>query len=311
MDTVDLNIQPFSLRLLVNEAVSIVSGLLDQKMLSFSLKIDPDVPQLVCGDPDRLRQILLNLLNNAIKFTPRGSIELTVRSESGSEAAPKLLFSVSDTGIGIPEGKQDRLFKRFSQVDSSDRRQYGGTGLGLAISKKLVEIMGGEIGVQSTVGKGSTFWFRLMLQSVKQSGCDGCEAPHADAHRSARVLLVEDSEILQDVARTMLQNSGHQVDVAENGAEGVSAALSGNYDVVLMDVQMPIMDGLSATKHIRSVPGSEQFVPIIALTANTLPHELVAMRDAGMNDYISKPFRRDDLLEVIDKWVFSQTPSVG
>jgi CheY-like chemotaxis protein/HPt (histidine-containing phosphotransfer) domain-containing protein len=263
---------------------------------------DPDAPAYVVGDDARLRQVLLNLLNNAIKFTQIGHIVLAVKRVGSEAAGEQLRFSVSDTGIGIPDDKRDRLFERFSQVDGSISREFGGTGLGLAISKRLVEMMGGQIGVDSVFGEGSTFWFTVTLPVA-----DSARAPAAALQiverrgPSARILLAEDVAMNQEIVRAILETAGHQVDVVGDGAGAIMAIEAEDYDVVLMDVQMPGMDGVTATRRIRALSGRAGRVPIIAMTANVLPEQIESFRAAGMDGHVGKPFRRDDLLAAIDR----------
>ncbi len=299
---IELDPRPFSLDSLVDNAVSIVRGLAAAKGLPILVHLGGDVPRDLVGDQDRLRQILLNLLNNAVKFTPHGHIALTIGAEDGAPGQAELTFAVSDTGIGIPPERQSRLFQRFSQVDGSIRREFGGTGLGLAISKRLVELMGGAIGVESATSEGSTFWFRvpLALAAAGQAAA-GQSGARGTAARRARVLLVEDLEINQRLACAVLESAGHEVDVLGDGADAIMAVQESAYDVVLMDVQMPGMDGITATQHIRALEHAARSVPIIAMTANVLPAQIAAFRAAGMDAHIGKPFKRADLLAAIER----------
>ena len=292
----------FSLSDLIESVVSIVRPSAVKKHLGLRILTDPDAPAYVVGDDARLRQVLLNLLNNAIKFTQIGHIVLAVKRVGSEAAGEQLRFSVSDTGIGIPDDKRDRLFERFSQVDGSISREFGGTGLGLAISKRLVEMMGGQIGVDSVFGEGSTFWFTVTLPVA-----DSARAPAAALQiverrgPSARILLAEDVAMNQEIVRAILETAGHQVDVVGDGAGAIMAIEAEDYDVVLMDVQMPGMDGVTATRRIRALSGRAGRVPIIAMTANVLPEQIESFRAAGMDGHVGKPFRRDDLLAAIDR----------
>ena len=300
---VELEAQPFCVSALVDNAMSIVQSSAEQRGLVLSSEIDGALPKQLIGDQDRLRQVLLNLLNNAVKFTPAGRVTLTVESCGCIGARQGLRFAVADTGIGIPHDKQGRLFQHFSQVDSSIRRRFGGTGLGLAISKRLIDLMGGRIGVESTPGEGSTFWFEVALdQGDAQPRSESDPVPVMAGGRPARVLLVEDNEINQEIATAVLQAAGHEVDVAPDGSVGVMMVQARTYDVVLMDVQMPVMDGMTATRHIRSLASPVCDVPVIAMTANVLPQQVDAFLKAGMNDHIGKPFRRDKLLEAVQRY---------
>jgi PAS domain S-box-containing protein len=330
----ELTLDPvtFPLVTLVDGTVSIVRGSALKSGLAITARIDPDLPAFVTGDAGRLRQVLLNLLNNAVKFTPAGSVTVTVRGE-GQASAPGgglgdvVRFTVADTGIGIAPARQDRLFKRFSQVDGSISRRFGGTGLGLAISRHLVTLMGGEIGVESREGEGSTFWFRLVLpRGSGEAGAYGAatgEPPDAPPRPAPagprtipaalagtaprRLLLVEDVPLNQDLACAVLESQGYGVDVAGDGAEAIEAvaaavAAGRPFDLVLMDVQMPGVDGLTATRRIRALPPPARDVPIVAMTANILPAQVVELREAGMDDHVGKPFRRADLFATISRW---------
>ncbi len=288
---------PFAPAALVDNAASIVRGLSEPKGLVLDVSLDAAVPDWVRGDPDRLRQILLNLLNNAVKFTPAGRVAVRVEAEGGIEGGT-LRFSVSDTGIGIAPEQHGRLFQRFSQVDGSIRRQYGGSGLGLAICKGLVELMGGTIGVASRPGAGSTFWFRVRLPACAAPAAEAAEG-RPEPVRPAHLLLVEDVPINQDLARAVLEADGHSVDVAGDGAAAIEAVRARPYDLVLMDVQMPGMDGITATKVIRAMPGPVGTVPIVAMTANVLPAQLETFRAAGMDGHVGKPFKRAELAAAI------------
>ncbi|WP_052763683.1 ATP-binding protein [Microvirga massiliensis] len=301
---VDLSMQPLSLKALIDNCIAIVRAMAAKKRLEVSVSLDPNLPTWVDGDEARLRQVLLNLLNNAVKFTPKGSVALTVWVERSTESGYRIRFRVSDTGIGIPFDKQSRLFQRFSQIDGSISREFGGTGLGLAISKHLVELMGGSIGVESREGQGSTFWFTVELGKAEARYSQTESQRSAGAGlRPASILLVEDVEANHVLARAVLEAQGHQVDVAENGQEAIDAVRKNSYDVVLMDIQMPGMDGLTATRRIRELPGPERSLPIIAMTANVLPEQIEEFRKAGMNDHVGKPFDREQLYTVIDRWI--------
>lgn len=304
---IELEPEAFSLPSLIADTMAMIEGLAADKPLSLRTDIDPHLPQILVGDQNRLRQVLLNLLNNAVKFTQSGEILLAMRCEQRTEDKLRLRCEVSDTGIGIPHDKRDRLFQRFSQVDGSISRRFGGTGLGLAISKSLVELMGGEIGVESRSGPGSTFWFTVdvavgeVARAVPQTAA--ALPPH-----TARILLVEDVLTNQEIAEAILTGSGHHVGLACNGAEAVQAIQNDEYDLVLMDIQMPVMDGIEATARIRTLGGPYAKIPIVALTANVLAEQVATFRRAGMVDHIGKPFRKTDLLAVVGRWVPASTP---
>jgi PAS domain S-box-containing protein len=300
---VALEPRPFSPKALADNCLAIVRGLAEPKGLDIRAVVEPDLPEALLGDEGRLRQVLLNLLNNAVKFTRSGSITLVVRHEGQDTGGEVLRFSVIDTGIGIPPEKQYRLFQRFSQVDGSIERDFGGTGLGLAICKSLIELMGGEIGVASRDGRGSTFWFTVTLPVTTMPLASPTEAAVMRERRTGHLLLVEDSEINQILARTVLEEVGHRVDVVSDGAVGVMAVEDGCYDLVLMDVQMPGMDGLTATRMIRRLKTASADVPILAMTANVLPGQIQMFAQAGMNGHVGKPFEREALLSAIDRWL--------
>jgi CheY-like chemotaxis protein len=266
------------------------------------------VPSGVIGDEDRIRQVLLNLLNNAVKFTPSGTVSLTVAPECRPGERFQLRYTVTDTGVGIPADRLGRLFLRFSQVDTSVRREFGGTGLGLAICKQLVELMGGRIGVSSEVGRGSSFWFVAPLdETATNAPLQDPSLNTAPDASGASVLLVEDNSVNQDIARSMLEMMGHTVCVAANGADALNALVGGRFDLILMDIQMPVMDGLEATARIRAMDDPIRRTPIIAMTANVLPQQVEAFRRAGMDDHLGKPFKREHLAAVVERWSGSRS----
>ncbi|MEZ5939455.1 MAG: PAS domain S-box protein [Hyphomonadaceae bacterium] len=263
----------------------------------------PDTPKAVVGDALRLRQILFNLVSNAIKFTREGGVEVRVGVDSRDGQKVKLRYEVSDTGIGIPEDKHQAIFEPFTQADSSTSRRYGGSGLGLSISKRLVEMMGGEIGVRSTPGVGSTFWFTVICDDAEQAGeeaeysFDSVGEPVA----SMRVLVAEDHELNQVMIRTVLEALGHQVHVVPDGGSAVAAVERGGFDVVFMDIAMPELDGVAATERIRELDGPGAAIPIVALTAHAMKGDREKYISAGMTDYLSKPIDLGDLLRVLHK----------
>ncbi|GJD58306.1 GAF domain-containing hybrid sensor histidine kinase/response regulator [Methylobacterium dankookense] len=300
---VELAAEPFVLTDLMDQAVAIIRAGADGKGLRLEVRAGPGLPGRVIGDADRLRQVLMNLLNNAVKFTDAGGVTLGLERLAGSDAAGmRLRFSVRDTGIGIPAAKLHKLFERFSQVDGSIQREYGGTGLGLAISRQLVELMGGEIGVESEAGRGSTFWFTLRLPVATAARPAGQAAPPPEPHyHPRRILLVEDTPLNRDLALAVLHSAGHAVDAVESGPEAIEAVRAAPYDLVLMDVQMPGMDGMTATRQIRALDQGKA-LPIVAMTASVRPQQVIAFRQAGMTDHIGKPFKRAALLAAVERW---------
>ena len=300
---IDLEFHPFSFEALIDNTVSIVRRAARQKGLKMRVILDPDIPDAMMGDEARLRQILLNLLNNAVKFTREGSVTLDV----GRHAATSrdiIRFAVSDTGIGIAPDQREHLFKRFSQANYSITREFGGTGLGLAISKRLVDAMDGEIGFESEEGKGATFWFKVpLLQTGDQDALHQIALRSPKAIRLGRILLVEDLEHNRDLAEKILQGAGHEVEIAKNGAEAVEAVQKKEYDLVLMDIQMPVMDGVTATRKIRELNLPVRRIPIIAMSANVLPQQVKSFMEAGMNDHVGKPIKRAELFHKLNTWL--------
>ena len=276
------------------------------KGIALSFKIAPDVPDTLIGDPTRLEQVIVNLLSNAIKFTERGEVHLTITRESDRDGAV-LQFRVQDTGIGIPADKQRIIFESFTQADGSTTRKYGGSGLGLAISKQLVRLMDGSIGVESELGQGSTFWFTARFAPntsaeapsfVPSQQENAAQIVASESLRALSVLLAEDNKVNQKVAVALLKKAGHRVQVVANGRDAVLESSRGAFDVVLMDVQMPEVDGIQATQMIRArEKGSGAHLPIIALTAHVMNGDRERCLEAGMDDYLSKPLSAAALAE--------------
>ncbi len=309
----------------LHHTVKSVTDLLDveacEKDINFSCVITPEVPSLLRGDPGRLRQVLINLINNAIKFTKAGEVAVGVSRSEETESHITVRFDIRDTGIGIPADRMDRLFKPFSQVDSSTTRKYGGTGLGLMISKQISELMGGQIGVESEEGKGTTFWFTAVfeklpdLQQLQVEFGDTTRqkiVQHSfseDHKRNVRVLLVEDKIVNQKIALYILEKKlGYNADVVNNGKEAIESLEKLDYDLVLMDCQMPEMDGYEATRIIRDEKSSvrDHEIYIIAMTANAMKGDREKCLDAGMNNYISKPINRREFVNVVKQYLHNR-----
>ncbi len=285
----------------VESVLNLMSSRAHESGLWLKFGCAPGVPRLLVGDVGRLRQVLLNLISNAMKFTVRGGITVEIKQIAAADGAVVLRFAVSDTGIGIAAGATDRLFQSFAQADSSISRRFGGTGLGLSICRKIVEMQGGKIGVDSTLGAGSRFWFELTFGVA----ADGEQSPpqlHLTQEvepRGMKILLAEDNEINQKVAGTLLRKAGHTVEIVQNGLEAVEALRNHMYDVVLMDMHMPDMDGLEATRAIRAMSGPASRVPIVALTAAGALSDIQICLDAGMNFFLAKPFRMERLRGIL------------
>ena len=292
-----LHAEPFLLEALVGNATSIIRGYAEAKGLALTVEIDSNLDRFYLGDQRRLRQVLLNLLNNAVKFTPDGEVRVIVTSEERGGVS-RILFTVEDTGVGIPAAAQPLLFQKFSQADSSVRRIYGGSGLGLAISKRLVEMMDGGIGFSSVEGGGSSFWFTVPLPSSAGPRHRASEEAPSGSW-SAKILLVEDVPANQELACAMLAKLGHEVVTANDGFAGVEAVRTGTFDLVLMDIQMPRMDGFAATRAIRELGGEAARIPIIAMTANVLPNQVMQFRASGMDGHVAKPVRQAELARAI------------
>ncbi len=285
----ELESRDFDLAGMVDASVSLLDLQAREQRLALNVHIAPKLRRMVHGDPVRLRQIILNLVGNALKFTEQGRVDVRV-SVADRDDPNRILFEVVDTGIGMTEDTKSRLFQKFTQADSSISRRFGGTGLGLAISRELVELMGGTIGVDSKPGQGSRFYFNLALPpAIGEPKADYTPAPHAVDGRKLYVLVVDDNKINQRLITVLLEAEGHRVQVASNGREAVEAVMRETYDAILMDVQMPVMDGVQATRRIRGLPTPRCDIPIIALTADALAGSDERYRAAGMDAYVSKP----------------------
>ena len=310
----ELESAPFSVRKMLDQITRVLAIRASEKGLSFCCRIPDETPEAVMGDRTRLQQVLLNLAGNAIKFTEQGDVEIVLRTVS-QDGQTQLEFVVRDTGIGIPASGLERLFQPFTQVDVSMARRFGGTGLGLSISQHLVELMGGTISVESEIGKGSTFRFTVCLPLADEAPVD-FEAPAAAPARtcdSLRILLAEDNPANQKLATYVLQERGHRVDVAGNGQEAVLRCTGDRYDVVLMDVQMPGMNGLEATAAIRAREEggngtSAAHVPIIAMTAHAMKGDRERCLAAGMDGYLSKPINAQEMIVMVESLAGGAVP---
>jgi len=289
----------------IDSTVSLLSPTAHAKGLKFETRFDRNFPRLLNGDAGRLRQVLLNLVGNAIKFTERGYVRVAASHRRLGGDQVELRIEIIDSGIGIPADARARLFTRFSQADDTASRTYGGTGLGLAICKELCELMGGTIGYESEEGKGSRFWFVVVcdVPSAKTSRQpDEPETMKEKVGRRLDVLVVEDEELIRSMIADMLADLGHHAELARDGQEAVAAVQAGRYDVVLMDAQMPKMDGVAATKAIRALDSPANVVPIVALTAHAIEGYREAYIAAGMNDYLSKPVTLRALDTLLARW---------
>ncbi|MDR1977510.1 MAG: response regulator [Synergistaceae bacterium] len=289
---------PFNLREMVEDIKALILPKTEEKGLEFLVSVDDVVPDQLSGDALRLSQVLLNLLSNAAKFTPSGSIELRVTGHMTLFGAFRLECAVKDSGIGITEKQLDALFKPFTQADNSTARKFGGTGLGLSISKALVALMGGDISVSSEPGQGSVFSFFVVLDLTDDLSATKSAKYEPDDVRfdGKKFLLAEDNIINQEIAVAILSDMGAEVDVVDNGQEGVDAYLRGDYDLILMDIRMPTMDGLEATRRIRSSGKADSAsIPIVAMTANAMTEDREESRKAGMNGHVSKPIDINEL----------------
>ena len=299
-----LQTSEFDLHHLLKSCMSLLKHLSDKKSLQLNIEAAEDLPRFVKGDPDRIQQILINLINNAIKFTEKGSINVIAKLHSSNEDKLFLRFKISDSGIGIHENNQAVLFDEFTMVDQTHSRKYEGTGLGLAICKRLVTLMNGTIKVHSELGKGSTFEFTLELEKVDEKNIHDTliNKQAMMPNENTRILLAEDNLANQMVIKSILEFAKMDVDVVANGIEALQAVKDKSYEIVLMDISMPEMDGMSATKEIRSLPSPQSDIPIIALTAHTLSGDKERFLAAGMNDYLSKPINRIATLNCIARW---------
>lgn len=292
----------FSLPVLLEQLRALLEPMANERAITLSSVLPSGSPPVLKGDPTRLKQVLLNLAGNAIKFTPEGRVTLKVsHSAQGAGGDYRFRFEVHDPGIGIPPEKLAGLFSAFTQADHSTTRRFGGSGLGLAISKRLVDAMGGAIGVNSVAGEGSVFWFEVPLVEGDAVRTSAAQAQTDKPIVPRRLLLAEDVELNRDIIRTMLERDGHEVVIANDGLEAVNIASQSRFDLVLMDIHMPVMDGIEATRLIRDLDSGNSAMPIIALTANVMATERQKCLEAGMNSVLLKPVEWDRLRAVIDR----------
>jgi signal transduction histidine kinase/CheY-like chemotaxis protein len=331
----ELDALDFDARETAGQVVELLAARAQAKGVELRVQMDPEVAARVRGDSGRVRQVLMNLVGNAIKFTERGHVELSLTqlpaAVHGDTQSCALQFSVRDTGIGMTAEAMGRMFSAFMQADSSTTRRFGGTGLGLVISKQLVELMGGEIAVKSEPGQGSTFTFSIVVQKAEgaiepkvavPTDAPAPRAPDAKTPLVARVLVVEDNRINQEICVAMLKRLGCETEVAANGRAGVEAAFARAFDLVLMDCQMPEMDGFEAALTIRAREAAVDLergeagaparrLPIIALTANAMQGDRERCLAAGMDDYLAKPFKKEQLGAVLERWLQTGEPDVA
>ena len=305
----ELERTPFLLESVLERVTGTLALKCAGKGLELTFRVDPQVPRQLVGDPLRLAQVLMNFTGNAVKFTQRGQVTISAEVVRREGDQLVLRMAVRDSGIGISPEEQQNLFQRFRQGDASTTRRYGGTGLGLAISRRLAELMGGEVGVESEVGKGSCFWFTARV-GLPPAAAVPAAAPATNPRlaeieaglRGARVLLVEDNETNQLITSTLLRRKGVHVDVAGDGQQALERLDSGTYDAVLMDAQMPILDGIATTRIVRGRPELAA-LPVIAMTASVMEAERRSCIEAGMNDFIAKPLEIEAMWDTLLKWI--------
>jgi len=312
-----LKSRPFNVFALVRSVVELFESQAQEKNVELRSSVDENLPETVIGADDRLQQVLINLIGNALKFTDRGSVAVAVKlgcykeneeTRSTDETPVRITFTVTDTGIGIAPENLSKLFRPFGQLDTTSSRRYGGTGLGLAISKRLVELMNGEIGIESQLGEGSTFWFTLPLQPhdgllSTETTPDRPSEEDLSARKTFKILVAEDLPDNRQLILLMLEEIGYKADWVSNGQQALDRAAAKEYDIILMDCQMPILDGYKATKQLRDREGDDRHTTVIGLTANAMAGDRQKCLDAGMDDYISKPISLETLEQTLSRWL--------
>lgn len=300
---------PFDLKESLEELKKLIEFSAENKEVEVKADLHPDLPEEIVGDPMRIRQILLNFGNNAVKFTEKGEITLKADILEDDDEKMTFRFSVADTGIGISEEKKEKIFAPFSQADASTTRKYGGTGLGLSICKQLSELMKGKVGVESEEGEGSEFWFEVTLPKTKEeeqaaNGEGDEEFTGLDENKKLKVLLAEDNQSNQILEQRMLEKEGVDLTLVNNGEEALERYQEEDFDLILMDVYMPEMDGVEATKQIRKMEteNDKKHIPIIAISASVMPKDKERIFDAGVDDFLGKPIAKNYLLNKIKKW---------
>ena len=303
---------PFDLEKTIKHVYNLLKVKADEKQLHFKLELDKNIPKFIKGDKGRINQIIMNLAGNAIKFTQKGEVKISTHLIEKTNKKATLKFAISDTGIGISEDKINTIFNRFSQGEENTSRRFGGTGLGLNICKQLVELQEGELFVKSTLGKGSEFYFNLTFdiqeESIKSSQEKNIDVPNEQKNTNLKVLLCEDNLMNQRLTEIVVKNFGFEIDITENGEEGIKLLKTNPYDVILMDLQMPILDGYQATKFIRQEMKSN--IPIIAMTAHSMVSEEEKCLELGMNGYVPKPFTKENLFNKINEVVRNQSTRI-
>jgi CheY-like chemotaxis protein len=301
---IEIEMEPVNLATLFNAVQDAWLPLFDEKGLTLDFDVDTSVAQVVSSDPTRIRQILFNLVGNAFKFTQVGEVRVRLRQKLLENCACELFAEITDTGIGIAQDAGEQLFDAFTQADTSTTREYGGSGLGLAISKRFTQLLGGDIGFDSKLGEGSRFWFTLRCELIDAGHAASDPAESVEPFvlvldRPVKVLCAEDNKVNQIIIKGMLQANDIPVDFVQDGEAAVRAVQASQYDIVLMDVNMPVMDGVKATTAIRSLNDAASYLPIIGLTANAMNGDRERYLSAGMDAYVTKPIDAPELLRAL------------